>query len=245
MTSSNGNTFRGNGPLCEEFTGHRRIPLTKASNAELWCFLWSARYINGWVNNHEAGDLRRNRAHYDVSVMILSLLVLRSDVIAAYAMASCVAKSSAPTELSQCRIWYIKYKNSFAFSKTHLARKMLTARFSFVLRCRYYLRKIAYGLFTMKIQNWHSGSSMTNRYFLSSAESPSDSVYEGIEKKSINPRKAVYKGNRGHIPMLNETRSLLKDFYRPHNNRLACLLGDERYLWQQEITIDCVSCIVL
>ena len=27
--------------------------------------------INGWVNNCEAGDLRRNRAHYDVIVMIM------------------------------------------------------------------------------------------------------------------------------------------------------------------------------
>ena len=26
--------------------------------------------INGWVNNCEAGDLRRHRAHYDVTVMI-------------------------------------------------------------------------------------------------------------------------------------------------------------------------------
>ena len=26
--------------------------------------------INGWVNNCEAGDLRRNRAHYDVIVMV-------------------------------------------------------------------------------------------------------------------------------------------------------------------------------
>ena len=26
-------------------------------------------WINGWVNNGEAGDLRRNRAHYDVTVM--------------------------------------------------------------------------------------------------------------------------------------------------------------------------------
>ena len=26
-------------------------------------------WINGWVNNREAGDLRRFRAHYDVSVM--------------------------------------------------------------------------------------------------------------------------------------------------------------------------------
>ena len=41
MTSSNGNIFRVTGPLCEEFTGHRWIPLTKASDAELWCFLWS------------------------------------------------------------------------------------------------------------------------------------------------------------------------------------------------------------
>ena len=26
-------------------------------------------WINGWVNNREAGDLRRNHAHYDVNVM--------------------------------------------------------------------------------------------------------------------------------------------------------------------------------
>ena len=42
MTSSNGNIFRVTGPLCGEFTGHRWIPLTKASDAERWCFLWSA-----------------------------------------------------------------------------------------------------------------------------------------------------------------------------------------------------------
>ena len=42
MTSSNGNIFHVTGPLCGEFTGHRWIPLTRASDAELWCFLWSA-----------------------------------------------------------------------------------------------------------------------------------------------------------------------------------------------------------
>ena len=42
MTSSNGNIFRVTGHLCGEFTGPRWIPRTKASNAELWCFLWSA-----------------------------------------------------------------------------------------------------------------------------------------------------------------------------------------------------------
>ena len=31
--------------------------------------LWSASWINGWVNNHEAGDLRRQCPHYDVIVM--------------------------------------------------------------------------------------------------------------------------------------------------------------------------------
>ena len=42
MTASNGNIFRVTGPLCGAFTSHRWIPLKKASNAELWCFLWSA-----------------------------------------------------------------------------------------------------------------------------------------------------------------------------------------------------------
>ena len=69
MTSSNGDVFRVTGPLCGEFTGHRWIPSTKASDAELWCFLWFAPWINGWVNNREAGDLRRHRAHFDVIVM--------------------------------------------------------------------------------------------------------------------------------------------------------------------------------
>ena len=42
MTSSNENIFRVTGHLCGEFTGPRWIPRTKASDAELWCFLWFA-----------------------------------------------------------------------------------------------------------------------------------------------------------------------------------------------------------
>ena len=42
MTSSNGNLFRVTGHLCGKFTGHRWISHTKASDAELWCLLWSA-----------------------------------------------------------------------------------------------------------------------------------------------------------------------------------------------------------
>ena len=65
MTSSNGNFFCVTCPLCGEFTGDRWIPLTKASDAELWCSLSS----DGWVNNRYAGNLRRHCAHYDATVM--------------------------------------------------------------------------------------------------------------------------------------------------------------------------------
>ena len=41
MTSSNGNIFRVIGPLCGEFMGQWWISHTKASDAELCCFLWS------------------------------------------------------------------------------------------------------------------------------------------------------------------------------------------------------------
>ena len=45
MTSSNGNIFAllARSPV--------NTP-TKASDAELWCFLWYAPWINGWVNIH-------------------------------------------------------------------------------------------------------------------------------------------------------------------------------------------------
>ena len=42
MTSPKGNIFHVTGHLCGEFTGPLWIPNTKASDAELWCFLWSA-----------------------------------------------------------------------------------------------------------------------------------------------------------------------------------------------------------
>ena len=53
-----------------EFTGDRWNPRTKASDAELWCFLWSA-WINSSVNNGDADDLRCHRIHYDVTVMFV------------------------------------------------------------------------------------------------------------------------------------------------------------------------------
>ena len=36
---------------------------------EAWTFSLICAWINGWVHNREAGDLRRHCAHYDVTVM--------------------------------------------------------------------------------------------------------------------------------------------------------------------------------
>ena len=68
MTSPNGSIFRFTGHLCREFTDHRWILRAKASDAELW-FSLICTWIKGWVNNREAGYLRRHRVHYDVTVM--------------------------------------------------------------------------------------------------------------------------------------------------------------------------------
>ena len=69
MTSSNGNIFRVTGHLCGEFTGLRWIPRKGQWRGALMFSLICA-WINLWVNNRKAGDLRRYRAHYDVIVMI-------------------------------------------------------------------------------------------------------------------------------------------------------------------------------
>ena len=65
MTSSNWNIFRVTGPLWEEFTGEfpSQRPLTRSFN-----FFFDLQ-TNFCVNNRDAGDLRRHRAHHDVTAM--------------------------------------------------------------------------------------------------------------------------------------------------------------------------------
>ena len=49
-----------------------QTPVNSPHKGQWWgalMFLWSAPCINGWLNNREAGDLRRHRAHYNVIVM--------------------------------------------------------------------------------------------------------------------------------------------------------------------------------
>ena len=68
LASSNGNIFRVTGPLCGEFTGPGEFPTQRGVTRSFDVFLICV-WINGWVNNREAGDLRRHRGHYGVNVM--------------------------------------------------------------------------------------------------------------------------------------------------------------------------------
>ena len=73
-TSSNGNIFRIAGHLCGEFAGRAPVnsPFKSQCRGALMFPLICA-WINGWVNNGEAGDLRRHCAHYDVTVILGSM----------------------------------------------------------------------------------------------------------------------------------------------------------------------------
>ena len=52
----------GNSPVTGEFPAQR--PVTRSFDV-----FFDLRLKNGWVNNRQAGDLRRHRSHYDVIVM--------------------------------------------------------------------------------------------------------------------------------------------------------------------------------
>ena len=52
----------GNSPVTGEFPSQR--PVTRSIDVSLIC-----AWINGWVTNREAGDSRRYRAHYGVTLM--------------------------------------------------------------------------------------------------------------------------------------------------------------------------------
>ena len=55
----------GNSLVTGEFP--RQRPVTRSFDISLIC-----AWINGWVNNRDAGDLRRHRAHYDVTLMVMA-----------------------------------------------------------------------------------------------------------------------------------------------------------------------------
>ena len=63
---------------------------------------WRGVRINDWVNNREAGDLRRHRGHYDVNVMdtIISPEIWNHTIaFVTHVLAPCVARTSI------CDLW--------------------------------------------------------------------------------------------------------------------------------------------
>ena len=69
MTSSNGDIFRVTGHLRGEFTASPVNSPHKGQWRGALMFSLICVWMNGWVNNREAGDLIRHRAHYDAIVM--------------------------------------------------------------------------------------------------------------------------------------------------------------------------------
>ena len=68
-TSSNEVVFRVTDHLWGEFTRHRWFPRTNGQWSGSLMFPLIGTWINGWLSNREAGDLRRHRAHYDFTVI--------------------------------------------------------------------------------------------------------------------------------------------------------------------------------
>ena len=70
MTSSKWKHF----PRCWPFLRGIQRSLVNSPHKGQWggavMFSLICAWINGWVNNREAGDLRRHRAHYDVTVIL-------------------------------------------------------------------------------------------------------------------------------------------------------------------------------
>ena len=78
----------GNSPAIGEFPTQR--PVTRSFDV-LIC-----AWINGSVNNREASDLRRRRAHYDVIVMLLVCDLNRTPIVMAKYGGSCVHFQESP-----------------------------------------------------------------------------------------------------------------------------------------------------
>ena len=80
VTSSNKNIFRGTGPMWGESSGHRWIPPTKASGAELLMFSLIGARTNGWAHNRDADDFGHHRAHHDVPVTTFTTAHQQPDI---------------------------------------------------------------------------------------------------------------------------------------------------------------------
>ena len=106
MTSSNGKFFHVTGPLCGEFTGHRLNSPLKGQRRGALVYSLNCARTNGWENNREAGDLRHDRAHPDVNVMMRWCITPNMSSKFCESMKVCV---SFPKHQKMILIWWFDF----------------------------------------------------------------------------------------------------------------------------------------
>ena len=128
MTSSNGNIFRVTGPLCGGIHRSRWIPHTKASDAELWCLLWSA-FIQAQIKENIkpprhwsfAGNSPGTGNAENVSIWWRHHVILRIDILNTYCVKGPWGMPQLPTEYKSTLVWVITwYRKSLPMSWTIL-----------------------------------------------------------------------------------------------------------------------------
>ena len=92
----------GNSLVTSEFPAKR--PVTWNFNG-----FYDLHWINGWVNNREAGDLRHHCAHYDVTVMMCHLVVIVATILVSCHFSDCSSfEDKVPIE--EIYIWALDFK---------------------------------------------------------------------------------------------------------------------------------------
>ena len=123
----------GNSPVTCEFPAQR--PVTRSFDFFLIC-----AWICSWVNNREAGDFRRHRAHCDVTVMVLAIFMELFHFIHAHAFPR----------------WQINKLHTYVL--THVCFTLnifLSHDIAFVMAHRPFVKKIpraSFGLFFIQFQ---------------------------------------------------------------------------------------------
>ena len=82
-------------------------------------FSLSCTWIKGWVNNHEAGDLRRHYAHYDVTVMISKFTTWQIDVEFSQSAVKHLSRSSHYPLSRRVYRWDSRFPKSFVCPTQH------------------------------------------------------------------------------------------------------------------------------
>ena len=100
MTSWNGNIFRVTGLLWVQSTGYRWISLTKVSDAELWCFLWSAP-------EYTVEQTMKKLVIWDAGALIMTSLYMFLCVLACSRIQS------------SCHMWISRYVTVMQYSLHH------------------------------------------------------------------------------------------------------------------------------